>query len=800
MSLDLSDTQVLYPKPVVAPQAGYKFMQPWYEDYQRRLGASVFGAPGQYGGLMDQPQPIPLEGTAGLTPMQMMARQGVMGAGPYEPAYGTASQLMGEAAGGYRGSTGAFNPYTMTSHYYNPYETDVVEDTLERMRRQSAQQDIAARAQDISSGAFGGSRGRLLAGERQAESERGILGALAGIRGQGFQRAQEAAMNDYARRMSMLSGAAGGLGGIAGQVLGMGGQRQGEMMNWLNMMNQYGGQGRDIYQQGLSRLYQSALRRAQEPWERIMRGQALLAGMKPGQLVGGYETKLATPDTWQDPTGLGSLVSGAGGLGSIISTGRTIWDILSGKDPDDIWYPGNAQGGYIQKPKKYNDGGIVSGLVPIQMQDGGDSSLDIPDFILEAGDAAIQNYLLADQMINSGEARQVAEGGKMMTQLMQVYGPSLMETIEDPAREKLAGMGVSPGGIEALLMGGTALELIGGKGRGVIKAGGKGRLGTWKQILEKKLRDAADKANKRKRRRKAPVSDGQSSPTTPLLTGPGGAGAAGTSGAGTGGAGTGGAGGPSIGSRAWELIKKHKGKILPAAVVGSIGYNILGEDDEATTVPPKDKKDVTALISVLEAQKARHEKAKSKAEKDEIWKDIIKTTGRLSDMMHAPGRRQTTIGDLGRILAEERMDIGEEDADVRRLEALSEMMGGEFSPAQLWKAEETGLPPASGYDRTILVRSIMEDMFPDLGRARTMEEQQQMIAVENELLTRNVNELLDLIEQGYGVLPDPRTSSLLGGYAGEGGPITQPKISINAAQGMTDEYDVQKAIRTGGAD
>ena len=793
MSLDLSDTQVLYPKPVVAPQAGYQFMQPWYEDYQRRLGASVFGAPGQYSGLIDEPQPIPIEGTAGLTPLEMMARQGAMGAGPYQPGYDTATQLMGEATGGYRGSTGAFNPYTMTSPYYNPYETDVVQDTLERMRRVSAQEDIAGRAQDISSGAFGGSRGRLLAGERQAESERGILGALAGIRGQGFQRAQEAAMNDYARRMSMLSGAAGGLGGIAGQVLGMGGQRQGEMMNWLNMMNQYGGQGRDIYQQELSRMYQAALRKSQEPWERIMRGQALLQGMEPGKLIGGYETKLATPDTWQEPTGLGSVIETGGGIASII---KTLSDAFG-------WNPfkKEADGGYIQKPKKYNEGGIVSGLVPIQMQDGGGPDLNIPDFILEAGDVAIQNYLLADQMINSGEARQVAEGGRMMTQLMEVYGPSLMETIEDPAREKLAGMGVSPGGIEALLMGGTALELIGGKGRGVIKAGGKGRLGTWKQILEKKLRDAADKANKRKRRRKAPVSDGQSSPTTPLLTGPGGAGAAGTSGAGTGGAGTGGAGGPSIGSRAWELIKKHKGTILPAAVVGSIGYNILGEDDEATTDDEGEvERDLTGLLSVLEAQKARHEKAKSKAEKDEIWKDIIKTTGRLSDMMHAPGRRQTTIGDLGRILAEERMDIGEEDADVRRLEALSEMMGGEFSPAQLWKAEETGLPPASGYDRTILVRSIMEDMFPDLGRARTMEEQQQMIAVENELLTRNVNELLDLIEQGYGVLPDPRTSSLLGGYAGEGGPITQPKISINAAQGMTDEYDVQKAIRTGGAD
>ena len=317
-------------------------MQPWFEDYQRRLAASVFGAPGQYGGLIDQPQPIPIEGTAGLSPLEIMARQGAMDAGPYQPGYDTATQLMGEATGGYRGSTGAFNPYTMISPYYNPYETDVVQDTLERMRRTSAKEDIAGRAQDISSGAFGGSRARLFAGERQAESERGILGALAGIRGQGFQRAQEAAMGDYGRRMSMLSGAAGGLGSIAGQVLGMGGQRQQELMSQLQMMNLLGGQGRDISQQGLSRLYQAALQKSQEPWERVMRGQALLAGLDPGRIYGGYTTESAKPEIKSEPTGLGEAIKTATGL-------KKLWDMFFG-----------SEGGYVEKPKKYNDGGIIN--------------------------------------------------------------------------------------------------------------------------------------------------------------------------------------------------------------------------------------------------------------------------------------------------------------------------------------------------------------------------------------------------------------------------------------------------------
>ena len=92
-------------QPITTPQAGYKFTSPWFEDYQRRLGASVFGTPGGVGGLINMPQDIPLQQTAGLTPLMMQARYGLSGASPYTPAYQTASQLMDEAAGGYRGST-----------------------------------------------------------------------------------------------------------------------------------------------------------------------------------------------------------------------------------------------------------------------------------------------------------------------------------------------------------------------------------------------------------------------------------------------------------------------------------------------------------------------------------------------------------------------------------------------------------------------------------------------------------------------------------------------------------------------
>ena len=92
--MPLSTTQTVTPQSVTAPQAGYKFYQPWFEDYQRRLGSSIFGSDG-IGGLMNQPQQIPMEGTAGLTPLQMQARQTAMSAGPDMGAYNTATNLMG---------------------------------------------------------------------------------------------------------------------------------------------------------------------------------------------------------------------------------------------------------------------------------------------------------------------------------------------------------------------------------------------------------------------------------------------------------------------------------------------------------------------------------------------------------------------------------------------------------------------------------------------------------------------------------------------------------------------------------
>ena len=597
--MPLSTTQSMDARGITAPQAGYKFYQPWYEAYQRRLGSSVFGTPGGVGGLMNQPQDIPLQQTAGLSPLMMQARYGLSGASPYSQAYDTSAQLMNEAAGGYRGSTAGFNPYTMISPYYNPFETQVVDDTLERMRRTSAQQDIAGRAQDVSSGAFGGARGRLLAKERQRESERGIMQALSGIRSQGFQSARDAAMAENARRMAAMSGAAGGLGGIAGQVLGLGGQRQQEAMNYLNMMDQFGTAGRNIYDTGLGRIQDAAIRRAAEPWDRVMRGMGVLGGMRPGELIGGYDTKVYQPQMYQQPTSAGSTMQG---IGSLLGFGKTIADIYNIFNPTDA-----ATGGFMEKPRDYNAGGIVSGIVPINMATGGDASVE-------------------DQLkdLPPEERQSILEWIKE-------------NPIDAAAMASLAIPVARWAGVRRL-GGGTLGKLVFGGRKITPKTRGSGKAKeVWSEAKNKWVNTNTPQG-------KMILNTG--SQTTRGLTG-----------------------------RARDLIMNNK---LTTGLLAAAGGSRLfgGGDEDAQQVLV----DSDAELEMLkEIEKAKQEKARAR-EKSRIFQDIVSTTGRLGEMMNAPGTRQTTYADAANIFAEERMGLPQSD-QAREIEELSRMSG--YSPKEL---------------------------------------------------------------------------------------------------------------------
>jgi len=357
---------------ITAPQTGYSFVQPYAEDYSRRLLASYFGAPGEYEGLISRPRDIPIEQTAGLTPLQIQARQQAGRLGEYQPYLTEAGRLFGrqeralDEAYGYlpgareavsgglgalaraeetaMGTTGMYDP-SMARGFYNPFEEQVVQQTLQDIGRQSAQADIGLRDQAVSAGAFGGARGRITQEELARQTGRGAAEAVSGIRSAGFGQAQQQAQQAFEQQRgaqqglaSMQAGLGGqqaqigqalgglgqlaaGMGGQFGQIggglAGLGQQAQGQLGSQINLLNQLGQQGQATQQAALSRQFAGAQQLAGEPMQRLLQGQQLLAGMPTGQISGGTQGSPYQPQSYQKPSGFSQALGALGSAASI---------------------------------------------------------------------------------------------------------------------------------------------------------------------------------------------------------------------------------------------------------------------------------------------------------------------------------------------------------------------------------------------------------------------------------------------------------------------------------------------------
>jgi len=380
---------------ITTPQTGYSFVSPYMEDYSRRLLGSYFGAPGEYEGLISRERDIPIEQTAGLTPLQIQARQQAGQLGNFQGQLDQAGGLFGQQRGsaeeaqqrirdadrflpqaesfigqgantiqgglGALGraeqsamqSTGMYDP-SMGQNFFNPYEDQVVQQTLEDINRQSSQADIGLRDRAVSQGAFGGSRGRISQEELARQTGRGASEAVAGIRSAGFGQAQNQAQQAFESQRGAQQGLAGiqaGLGqqqaqigsqqaGLGSQMAGLGQQQigsaqilsgvgqqygqigqgiaglglqgQNQLGNQVNMLNQLGQQGQQTQQAALSRQFAGANQLANEPLQRLQTGQQLLAGSPMGGLSGGTGTSAYQRGSYQQP-GTGAQILGAVG-------------------------------------------------------------------------------------------------------------------------------------------------------------------------------------------------------------------------------------------------------------------------------------------------------------------------------------------------------------------------------------------------------------------------------------------------------------------------------------------------------
>ena len=181
---------------------------------------------------------------------EYLQQAGREGAGAVREAAGILRGLPGEfrtAQDIALGGIGGFDP-RMTGQFYNPFEEQVVQQTLQDIGRQYGQADIGERARQVASGAFGGSRGRLSQEDIARQFGRGATEAVGGIRGAGFSQAQQQAQQAFEeqqRRQLQTSQLYGNLAGQMGNVAGGLGSLGTGLSNIL------GGVGRDISTTGL---------------------------------------------------------------------------------------------------------------------------------------------------------------------------------------------------------------------------------------------------------------------------------------------------------------------------------------------------------------------------------------------------------------------------------------------------------------------------------------------------------------------------------------------------------------------
>ena len=290
---------------------------------------------------------VPLQQTAGLTPLELLARQqAVAGIGGFEPFLQQNRDLVNQAIEQsrraeqlqdpyytqaeqiYQDTMGAYDP-SMTQQFYNPFEDAVVQQTIEDVMKAGDKQDIAERAREISAGAFGGSRARLGAEERRQDLGEGLAKALSGIRQTGFSEAQRTGLGEFARQQAAKRTGAEGLMGIGvgrgsaasalgsqlagygGELTGLGATQESLRAGQRGELAGFGGTGRGIAETGLSRIYQQQQGQQQRPLGVL--GQI-------GSMLPGYQASQTQIDSGYgmptDPTaaGLGAAFSAYGAL------------------------------------------------------------------------------------------------------------------------------------------------------------------------------------------------------------------------------------------------------------------------------------------------------------------------------------------------------------------------------------------------------------------------------------------------------------------------------------------------------
>jgi len=230
------------------------------------------------------------------------ATDATTGLGAYQP-FLTKATTAADAATALTG-TGAGTGAGSIASYMSPYQSDVMSTALAEFDKQAAirQQDISDAALGVP-GAYGGGREGVLQSEYQSTSDKNRAALQAGLLQQGFQQAQQARQQDFARQQ-----------GIAGLQSTLGGGAQQLAQQQISGLGTLGGAQQAQSQAVLDAQRQAAQTAAYEPYQRLGTYGSGVASLISGY-PSGQQTMTPSASPLQTALGVGTGLAGIyGGL------------------------------------------------------------------------------------------------------------------------------------------------------------------------------------------------------------------------------------------------------------------------------------------------------------------------------------------------------------------------------------------------------------------------------------------------------------------------------------------------------
>jgi hypothetical protein len=226
-------------------------------------------------------------------------QQQQMGIGNVNAAAGAYQPYLSGATGATMAGMASANPAELEiSKYMNPFQQDVINSTMARMRQEQEQAQSGALGTAVSSGAFGGDRAGIAAANLAQQQGMATGATLAGLNAQNYQQALQTAQQqqglglgaEQANLARLLSGGQ--------QLAGLGQMAQGLGLQGAEAQINAGTLGQQTEQAGLSALYNQFQQEQAYPFQ-VAQFLANIAA-STGALSGSTTTTTQPTSFWSD--------------------------------------------------------------------------------------------------------------------------------------------------------------------------------------------------------------------------------------------------------------------------------------------------------------------------------------------------------------------------------------------------------------------------------------------------------------------------------------------------------------------